>query len=53
MSDALLAFMNTGDPNCDSMPEWPVFTVEKGEVMVLNDQCEVQNDPDREARKAF
>ena len=36
MSDALLQFMRTGDPNCASMPEWPVFTVENGEVMILN-----------------
>ena len=51
MSDALLQFMRTGDPNCASMPEWPVFTVENGEVMILNDKCEVQNDPDREGRE--
>jgi para-nitrobenzyl esterase len=51
MSDALLQFMNTGDPNCESLPEWPVFTTENGETMVLNDVCEVQNDPDREGRE--
>lgn len=51
MSDALLQFMRTGDPNCESLPEWPVFTVENGEVMVLNDVCQVQNDPDREGRE--
>ena len=50
MSDALLQFMRTGDPNISTLPQWPVYTVEKGEVMVLNDVSEVQNDPDREAR---
>jgi len=50
MSDALLSFMRTGDPNCQSLPEWPVFTVENGETMILNDSCEVKNDPDREGR---
>ena len=50
MSDALLAFMRTGDPNCKSLPAWPKYTAETGEVMVLNDVCEVQNDPDRECR---
>ena len=50
MSDALLAFMRTGDPNTKSLPAWPKYTAEKGEVMVLNDVCEVQNDPDREPR---
>ncbi|AHW58593.1 para-nitrobenzyl esterase [Draconibacterium orientale] len=51
MSDALLAFMKTGNPNCETMPAWPEFTVENGEVMILNDVCEAKNDPDREARK--
>ena len=50
MSDALLQFMKTGDPNCESMPEWPVFTPEKVETMILNDICEVRNDPDKEGR---
>ncbi|MCK5692198.1 MAG: carboxylesterase/lipase family protein [Bacteroidales bacterium] len=53
MSDALLQFMNAGDPNCESIPQWPVFTVENGETMILNDVCEVQNDPDREGRESI
>ena len=51
MSDALLAFMRTGNPNCKSLPEWPEYTAENGEVMVLDDVCEVMNDPDRPARQ--
>ncbi len=51
MSDALLSFMLTGNPNCNTMPEWPKFSAENGEVMILNDVCEVKNDPDREARE--
>jgi len=51
MSDALLQFMNTGDPNCEGLPQWPVFTIENGETMILNDLCEVKNDPDREGRE--
>lgn len=51
MSDALLQFMKTGNPNGGDLPEWPAFTVENGETMVLNDVSEVKNDPDREARK--
>lgn len=53
MSDALLAFMKTGDPNSKGLPSWPQYTEETGELMILNDQSEVKNDPDREARKAF
>lgn len=50
MSDALLQFMRTGNPNCPSMPEWSAFTVENGETMILNDDCMLKNDPDREGR---
>ncbi len=51
MSDALLQFMKTGDPNVGTLPQWPEFSVENGEVMVLNDVCEVKNDPDKEGRE--
>ena len=53
MAGSLLKFMRTGDPNYGGLPPWPRFTTEKGETMVLNDICEVKNDPDREARKAL
>ena len=53
MSDALLAFMRTGNPNCDALPEWPQYTPENGEVMILDDVCQVQNDPDRAARSVI
>lgn len=53
MSDALLSFMRTGNPNTNGLPQWPVYTEEKGEVMILDDNCEAVNDPDREARKTL
>ena len=53
MSASLLAFMKTGNPNTGTLPNWPKFTAEKGETMILNDASEVKNDPDREARKAL
>ena len=53
MSDALLQFMRTGDPNAEGLPEWPEYTIENGETMILNDDCMVQNDPDREARNTI
>ena len=53
MSDALLSFMKTGNPNTPEIPDWAPYTKEKGEVMVLNDELSLQQDPDREARKAF
>jgi para-nitrobenzyl esterase len=53
MSDSMVQFMKTGNPNGGGLPAWPAYTTEKGETMILDDVCEVQNDPDREARKAL
>jgi para-nitrobenzyl esterase len=53
MSDALVKFMRTGDPNGEALPLWPKYTTANGETMILDDTCEVKNDPDREARKSL
>lgn len=53
MSNALLAFMQTGNPNSDGLPVWNQYSNENGEVMILNDKSEMRNDPDREARKSL
>lgn len=53
MAGALLNFMRTGDPNGGKLPIWPEYTTANGEVMILNNVCEVQNDPDREARRSL
>lgn len=51
MAGSLVQFMKTGDPNGGGLPAWSKYTSENGEVMCLDDVCEVKNDPDREARK--
>jgi para-nitrobenzyl esterase len=53
MAGHLLQFMRTGDPNGKGLTAWPRYTPARGETMILDDVCEVQNDPDREARKAL
>ncbi len=53
MAQHLLAFMKTGDPNAKGLASWPRYTPAKGETMILDDVCDVKNDPDREARKAL
>ncbi len=53
MSSSLVQFMKTGNPNGGGLPEWPKYTADKGEVMILDDNCEAKNDPDREARKSL
>lgn len=51
MAGALLQFMRTGDPNNGGLPDWPRYTSEKGETMILDDVSLVKDDPDREGRK--
>lgn len=51
MSDAWIAFARTGNPNHPGLPKWPAFSPDAGEVMVFDDTCAVQFDPDRELRK--
>jgi para-nitrobenzyl esterase len=53
MASSLVQFMKTGSPSGTGLTPWPKYTSGKGEVLVLDDVCEVRNDPDREARKAL
>jgi para-nitrobenzyl esterase len=53
MAGYLLQFMKAADPNGKDLLPWPKYTPANGETMILNDVCEVKNDPDREARKAL
>jgi para-nitrobenzyl esterase len=53
MAGSLLQFMKNGDPNGGGLPTWPKYSSAKGETMILDDTCEVKDDPDREARKAL
>jgi para-nitrobenzyl esterase len=53
MADALLAFMRTGDPNTSALPQWPKYTEAIGETMILDDQCEVKNSPDKNGLAAL
>jgi len=51
MSEALLNFMRTGNPNCKALPNWSQYSIEKGETMILDEVCILKNDPDRSARQ--
>ena len=61
MSAALLNFMRTGNPNGGTLlPNWPKYTAEKGETMVLNDTSKAENPVDgpvvnffRDKRRSF
>ncbi len=53
MSGSLARFMKTGNPDGGGLPEWPEYTAENGETMILDDVCEIKNDPDRDARRSL
>jgi para-nitrobenzyl esterase len=53
MSQALVHFARTGDPNHSGIPAWPSYDSKNGAVMIWNDNCDVQSDPDREARNTL
>jgi para-nitrobenzyl esterase len=53
MAGSLLKFVRTGIPNGGGLPNWPKYSSQNGETMILNDQPVVRNDPDRQARKAL
>jgi para-nitrobenzyl esterase len=53
MAGTLVQFMKTGNPNGGGLPDWPKYTTENGETMVLEDVCAVQDDPDRKARNTL
>ncbi len=50
VSEAWINFARKGDPNHAGLPKWPVFTMDKGAMMVFDNKCEVKNNPDGEAR---
>jgi para-nitrobenzyl esterase len=53
MATQLLQFMVTGEPNGTGLMPWPNYTTAQGETMIMDDVCEVKNDPDRKARRAL
>ena len=53
MTDALLAFMRTGNPNTPALPQWPLYTEANCETMILDDKCEVKISPDKNGLAAL
>ena len=50
MSGAWASFARNGNPDCDGIPHWPAYTLEKRETMFIDAECRVVNDPWREQR---
>jgi para-nitrobenzyl esterase len=52
MSAAWAAFARTGNPNHADLPNWPAFSAAYP-TMVLDNECRVTNDPNKDARLAL
>lgn len=52
-SAAWAAFARTGNPNNNKLPKWPAYSIEARETMLFNNECRVENDPDRAQRLAI
>ncbi len=46
MSSYWASFARTGDPNSGALPVWPVFSQQKGEVMIFDTQAHAGRHPD-------
>jgi para-nitrobenzyl esterase len=53
MSGAWAAFARSGNPNHKGLPNWPAFTTARRATMLLDNECKVTYDPDREERLAM
>ena len=53
ISDSWIAFARSGNPDTGKLPDWPVYTGESRQVMVLNNESRVVEDPIRERRQVM
>lgn len=49
-SATVAQFARTGDPNGAGLPEWPHYTADDRRVLILDDPCRVEVDPDEADR---
>jgi para-nitrobenzyl esterase len=49
-SSAWAAFARTGDPNTPKLPRWPAYSAASRDTMLFNNECRIEQDPDRDAR---
>jgi para-nitrobenzyl esterase len=53
ISGAWVAFARTGNPSHKGLPNWPAFNTKQRATMILNNECEVVDDPNGEERRAL
>jgi para-nitrobenzyl esterase len=52
MSEMLIAFGRTGDPNCKAIPHWPSYDLKERDTMIFDNESRVEKDP-RGAERIF
>jgi para-nitrobenzyl esterase len=52
MSEMLIAFARTGDPNCKAIPHWPSYGLKERETMIFDTETRTEKDP-RGAERVF
>jgi para-nitrobenzyl esterase len=53
MSDSLLAFAKTGNPNHNGLAQWPAFDLSSRATMIFDSASRVVNDPRGDERRLF
>ena len=53
MHASWIAFLQNGDPNTSTLPQWPAYTTEQRATMIFNDECQVMNDPQSAERRLW
>ncbi|MBB3954257.1 carboxylesterase/lipase family protein [Novosphingobium sediminicola] len=53
MSQMWAYFAHTGRPAAKGQPQWPAYTLERRETMIIDAQCRVARDPEGAERRFF
>ncbi len=53
VSTAFASFARNGEPSAEGLPTWPAFDLDRRATMVLDNVCEVVDDPNGAERRAL
>ena len=53
ISSAWVAFARTGNPSHKDLPKWPAFDTKQRATMILDNECQVVDDPNGEERQTL
>jgi len=48
IGSSVAAFGKTGNPNCDTVPDWPAYNSTTRSTMIFNTECRAEDDPTAE-----